>query len=86
MSSEPEILDTLGFVHLKRGESREAVEVLERAVSAGGDSPSIRYRLGTALIESGNTERAREMLNRALEAGPFPEAEAALQQLSTLDQ
>jgi tetratricopeptide (TPR) repeat protein len=85
MSSEPEILDTLGFVHLKRGESRKAVEVLDRAVSVGGASPSIHYRLGIALIQSGNTERAREMLNRALGAGPFPEAEAARRQLALLE-
>jgi len=85
MSSEPEILDTLGFVHLKRGEFREAVETLDRAISVGGDSPSIHYRLGTALSQSGNIERAREMLNRALDAGNFPEAEAARRQLAQLE-
>ena len=85
MSSEPEFLDTLGFVHLQRGESLEAVEVLERAVAVSGASPSIHYRLGTALSQSGNTERARKMLNQALEAGTFPEAEDARRQLAQLD-
>ena len=85
MSSEPEILDTLGFVHLKRGETREAVEVLDRAVSAGGGSASIQYRLGVALIESGDSERAREVLKRALDAGPFPEAAAARSRLAQLE-
>jgi tetratricopeptide (TPR) repeat protein len=85
MSSEPEILDTLGSVHLKRGEARKAIEVFDRVVEAGAGSPSTHYRLGVALIESGNTGRAREVLNRALGAGPFPEAEAARRHLARLE-
>jgi Flp pilus assembly protein TadD len=85
MSLEPEILDTLGFVHLKRGEFRKAVEALDRAVAAGAASPSIHYRLGIALIESADDERAREELNRALGAGSFPEAEDARRRLAQLE-
>ncbi len=85
MSPEPETLDTLGFVHLRRGELEPAVEVLDRALAIGGKSPSIYYRLGTALGRSGETERAREMLKRALEAGAFPEADDARRQLAQLE-
>jgi tetratricopeptide (TPR) repeat protein len=82
----PEILDTLGYVHIQRGESSAAVAVLEKAVAANASSPSIRYRLGTAFNQAGDTERAREMLSGALEAGPFPEAEQARRELAQLDQ
>ncbi len=82
----PDILDTLGFVHMQRGEASAAVAVLEKAVADGESSPSIRYRLGTALSQTGDTQRAREMLSGALEAGPFPEADEARRQLAQLDQ
>jgi len=86
LNPAPDILDTLGFVHMKRGESSAAVAVLEKALADGDSSPSIRYRLGTALSQTGDTQRAREMLSGALEAGPFPEAEEARRQLARLDQ
>jgi tetratricopeptide (TPR) repeat protein len=82
----PDILDTLGFVHMKRGEFSAAVAILEKAVANDEVSPSIRYRLGTALTQTGDTERAKEMLSSALEAGPFPEADEARRQLAQLDQ
>jgi tetratricopeptide (TPR) repeat protein len=85
LDSSADVLDTLGWVHLKRGEAAAAVEVLEAAVEARADSPSIRYRLATALQQSGDSERAREMLRRALESGSFPEAEEARRQLAQLE-
>ncbi|MFP8880197.1 MAG: tetratricopeptide repeat protein [Myxococcota bacterium] len=86
LNPEPDILDTLGFVYMKRGESSAAVAVLEKAIASDEPSPSIRYRLGTALSQTGDTQRARKMLSDALEAGPFPEADEARRQLAQLDQ
>lgn len=82
----PDILDTLGFVHMQRGEFSAAVAILEKAVANDEASPSIRYRLGMALSQTGDPQRAREMLSGALEAGPFPEADEARRQLAQLDQ
>ena len=84
IDASSEILDTLGYVHLKRGESAAAVAALELAVESGGDSPSIRYRLATALDQAGDAERARDMLQIALDAGTFPEADAARRDLARL--
>jgi tetratricopeptide (TPR) repeat protein len=81
----PEILDTLGYVHLQRGETTAAVATLELAAEAN-DSPSIRYRLGTALNQAGDEKRAQEMLEAALAAGAFPEREEAQRQLAALKQ
>jgi tetratricopeptide (TPR) repeat protein len=81
----PDILDTLGYVHLKRGESTAAVAALEMAVDAKADSPSIRYRLATALDQAGDSQRAREMLQIALQSDAFPEAEAARRDLARLE-
>ncbi len=85
LNPESATLDTLGFVHIKRGEDAEAVDVLEKAIAIPGSSPTVHYHLATALSRSGNTERARKMLKRALAGGDFPEAEAARQQLADLD-
>ena len=82
---ESATLDTLGFVHIKRGEDLKAVDALEKAAAFPGGSPTVYYHLAIALGRSGNTERARENLKRALAAGDFPEAEAARQQLAELD-
>jgi tetratricopeptide (TPR) repeat protein len=79
-----DVLDTLGWVHLKRGESQAAVTTFEEALQARPESASIRYRLGVALGQAGNADRAREMLQGALDAGAFPEAEEARRELAQL--
>jgi tetratricopeptide (TPR) repeat protein len=81
----PEILDTVGWVHFKRGEYDLAVEALEAAAAARPDSASVRYRLALALDKAGQAERAREMLRVALAAGAFPEADDARRELARLD-
>jgi tetratricopeptide (TPR) repeat protein len=80
----PEVLDTLGFVRLQRGESAAAVVVLEQALQAQAESPSIRYRLGIALSQTGDRARAKEMLQAAIAAGAFPEADDAQRELARL--
>jgi tetratricopeptide (TPR) repeat protein len=84
IDSSSDVLDTLGYVHMQRGETAAAVAALELAVEAE-DSPSIRYRLGTALNQAGDSERARQMLEAALaQESAFPEREAARRELAAL--
>jgi tetratricopeptide (TPR) repeat protein len=85
LDPSPDILDTLGWVLIKRGEGAAAVSVLEKAHKAQPDSPSIRYRLGTALAMAGDTDRAREMLKSALDAEGFEEADEARRELAKLE-
>ncbi len=77
-------LDTLGYVHLKKGDNDEAVGVLAKALEARPDSPSIEYRLGVALAAKGDREQARAILTKALAAPAFPEAEEARKELAKL--
>jgi tetratricopeptide (TPR) repeat protein len=77
-------LDTLGYVHLQKGEADEAVSVLGKALEERPDSPSIEYRLGMALAAKGDKEEARAVLTRALERPAFPEADAARAELARL--
>ncbi|MDE0887556.1 MAG: tetratricopeptide repeat protein [Myxococcota bacterium] len=78
-------LDTLGFVHLSRGEALEAINLLNLALELRPESASIRYRLGVALAASGDDEAARAMLREALGSSSFPEAEAARVELARLE-
>jgi len=82
---ESATLDTLGFVHIKRGEDAQAVDALEKAIAFPGSSPAVYHHLATALSRIGATERARAMWQRALAGGDFPDAEAARRQLAELD-
>jgi tetratricopeptide (TPR) repeat protein len=81
----PDILDTLGWVHIKRGEAAAAVSVLEKAHSDAPDSASIRYHLGSALAMAGDSERAREMLQSAVDTAGFEEIEEARRELAKLE-
>jgi tetratricopeptide (TPR) repeat protein len=84
LDASPEILDTLGFVHLKRNEGTAAVAVLEKAYAQRPDSPAIAMHLGMALAMEGNSGRARELLQTAIATEGFAEAETAQRELAKL--
>jgi tetratricopeptide (TPR) repeat protein len=86
IETNPDFLDTLGWVRFQRGEFSGAVAAFEQAVAERPDSPSMRYRLGLALSRSGDADRAREEFEAALEAGIFPESEDTRRELSQLTQ
>jgi tetratricopeptide (TPR) repeat protein len=86
IDDSPEIVDTLAWVQLQRGQVDEAVELLQVAIQARPESQSIRYHLGLALGRQGERQRALETLRQAVEAGPFPEADAAKSELARLEQ
>lgn len=85
LDPSPDILDTLGAVHMKRGEAAAAVAVLENAYEQQPDSPYLRLHLGTALALAGDTNRARELLQSALDTEGFAEADAARRELAKLE-
>ncbi len=85
LTPRPEILDTLGWVRLRRGEAAEAAAVLRRALDRDLPAPSVRYRLGLALAAQGDVEGAARAFRRALESGAFPESEQARAELARLD-
>ena len=65
-SNDGKLLDTYGWVHIKRGEYADALPVLERAIVREPKSSEIRYHLGMAELYLGHTERARADLEAAL--------------------
>ncbi len=81
----PDVQDTLGWVHIQRGEFDLAVEAFEKALQARPSFPMARYHLGVALAKRGDTQAARRELQLALDAGSFPGVEEAREQLAQLD-
>jgi putative PEP-CTERM system TPR-repeat lipoprotein len=71
-------LDTLGWVHFKRGEYNEAVRYLETAVEGIPGSSTVRFHLGMAYYEQGQLDKALFQFRTArLFDSQFPEAEEA---------
>jgi tetratricopeptide (TPR) repeat protein len=84
--NDPAILDTLGWVHFRRGDLKQARVLIEQALAAAGDSALMSYHYGAVLLKAGDEEDARRKLEKALEGdSDFPgraEAEKMLRDMS----
>jgi tetratricopeptide (TPR) repeat protein len=85
-SRAPRALDTLGWVKLKSGQPRLALQDFQRAARFAQEqgepaSPTVAYHRGLALRALGREREAAEAFQAALAHGDFPEAEDARQQL-----
>jgi tetratricopeptide (TPR) repeat protein len=78
-------LDTLGWVHLKLGNSGQALHFIQLAAAKAPDHPVVNYHLGLAYYKAGQTAEAKTHLQKALASPkPFPgldEAKSVLAQL-----
>ena len=70
---EGAILDTVGWIRFKMGDTERALGLIEQALSGSAGNPVIHYHMGVVLDASGRQEEAREQLEKALEGGEsFP--------------
>ncbi len=67
-SDEPAYLDTVGWVHYRRGEVEQALATLERALKKAPSSALIHYHIGMAYYSKGNKANALQHLEEALAA------------------
>lgn len=86
-SSNPDQLDTLGWVYYKRGELDKALQTL---VKAEGLSPGpdlmLQYHLGLVYMDRGDHEQAKKYLETVIDADqPFELREHARQMLDRLN-
>jgi predicted Zn-dependent protease len=86
-STNPEFLDTYGWVLYKHGDSVAALAALHTAVSKSPNSPVLLYHLGMAQASAGQGVAARDSLERSLQSGKNfsgkDQAKAALEKLAT---
>jgi tetratricopeptide (TPR) repeat protein len=82
---QPAILDTVGWVLVKRGSFDLAVSNFEEALKIWPDHPTIHYHMAVALKGAKDFAAAREELEKALDSPEdFPEAEDARRLLNEL--
>lgn len=81
----PQIMDTLGWVHVQQGELKRGTALIQQAFSGQPDQPTVHYHLAAAMAKQGDRTRALHEIERLLARGlSFPEereARALLDQL-----
>ena len=82
-STVPDATETLGWVHLLRGEHATAVEILQAVVDSRPTAMRARYRLGLALAANGDSVRAREEFDAVISGGG-DEAEKARSEVARM--
>ena len=65
-SNNPLYVDTLGWVHLKRGDTESALQILSKAMNLAPGAAAIRYHLAMAELKAGEIATARGNLEQAL--------------------
>jgi tetratricopeptide (TPR) repeat protein len=65
----PIFLDTLGWLHVKRGENDDAITVLRKAARMNKGLPEIEYHLAVAYEARGDHDNAAAHLEKALSSG-----------------
>ena len=83
----PEVMDTMGFLLTKKGETEQALRLLKNAATRQPENPTVHYHLAMALSQHGDSEAARATLEQVLRDHPsFAEredAESLLRRLSS---
>jgi tetratricopeptide (TPR) repeat protein len=85
MPEDPNIMDTLGWIHHQAGRHDEAVALLEQSAARRPADAGVHYRLGMAYAGAGDTASARQALSRAASSSEdVPERAAAREALAAL--
>jgi len=66
-SDNPFYLDTLGWLHYRKGDYSLAVVFISKALENRPDHPQLNFHLGMAQYKTGNTEEAKRFLKKAVE-------------------
>jgi Flp pilus assembly protein TadD len=75
---DPAILDSWGWLRLKQGKRREAVQALEKASRYAPNEPEILVHLAAAWAADGAPRTAGEVLDRASALHPPPAVQARI--------
>jgi tetratricopeptide (TPR) repeat protein len=84
-STQPEFLDTYGWIRFLSGDINAALRALTPAAEGLPDNALVQYHAGRAFAAAGQESEARELLEAALSIDPdFKRAESARQALAAL--
>lgn len=82
--SNPEYIDSLGWVWFRLGRYEEAVTQLEKAAELSPDEPVILEHLGDAYLAAGRRDEALRAFREALEVGRPADPEKLLEKIHLL--
>jgi tetratricopeptide (TPR) repeat protein len=68
--ASPEVLDTLGWIHYRRGAYQDAEKSLSRAVEKAPNNGTLRFHLGMTYARLGRNADAASALRRAAQLDP----------------
>jgi Flp pilus assembly protein TadD len=78
---QPMLLDTLGWIYLKKGMKDSAIQTFSSLVQQNPDSPTFHYHLAEALYENGDIQLAKIELEKALSERPTSDIEKKIKAL-----
>ena len=74
LEDDPNVVDTLGWIFVKKDVMSRALPLLEVAAKKLPDDPAVRYHLGIAYYKSGDWKKSRTELQKALSLKPTADA------------
>jgi putative PEP-CTERM system TPR-repeat lipoprotein len=79
--NEPKVMDTYGMLLADHGDAKRGLDLMEKAVIAAPDQPSLRLNFAKALIKTGNKQRAKVELQRLRDLGDKLPQQAEVREL-----
>lgn len=70
LPNDPNVVDTLGWVHYKSGSYNRAISLFESCVAKVPKNAIFHYHLGMAYLKSGDSTQARASLQKSLDLDP----------------
>ncbi len=81
MPNSPDVMDTLGWIYLKKNLSDDAVRTFKELVVASPNSASYHYHYGMALLQKGDKPSAKRELETAMRFNPSKDEGIKIRQL-----
>ncbi len=81
LPNSPDVMDTLGWIYLKKNLSDDAVRTFKELVVASPNSASYHYHYGMALLQKGDKPSAKKELETAIRFNPSKDDGVKIRQL-----
>jgi len=81
MPNSPDVMDTLGWIYLKKNLSDDAIRTFKELVANSPNSASYHYHYGMALLQKGDKPSAKRELETAIRFNPSKDDGVKIRQL-----
>ena len=81
LPNSPDVMDTLGWIYLKKNLSDDAIRTFKQLVTSAPNSASYHYHYGMALLQKGDKPSAKKELETAIRFNPSKDDSAKIRQL-----